>query len=392
MNRSKVILVAASLVGVFLAASLTPSNARPDEPRKGNGGAPGQKAAAASGGKVYVCPPCGLDCDKLTFDKPGFCPQCGMALEPKTNRGPIKVAILLFDFVEIIDYSGPWEVFGQAGFSVFTVAASDRTIKTVFGQRVVPDYTFENCPAADIVLIPGGGVSVAAGNDKVIRWIQSASKDADHVMSVCTGAFLLAKAGLLDGLSATTVNSGIDRLAQAAPKTKVVHDKRFVDNGKVITTAGLSSGIDGAFHLVEKIKGRGAAQSTALDLEYQWDPDSKYARAAMADRCLPRPQGLDSKILAREGDRDRWEIRLQVSAAGSIDDLVKNVSKQISERTLHTSSPVTMSPPRTKSEDAAEFDWKLTDDEGRGWHGHGSVARSKAGQGVFVVTLKLARD
>ena len=181
-------------------------------------------------------------------------------------------------------------------------------------------------------------------------------------------------------------------MAQAAPKTKVVHDKRFVDNGKVITTAGLSSGIDGAFHLVEKIKGRGAAQSTALDLEYQWDPDSKYARAALADRCLPRLQGLDAKVLAREGDRDRFEVRLQITAAGSIDDLVKNISKQLAERTPHTSSAVTMAAPHTSGEDGADFDWRLTDDEGRGWHGHGSVARSKPGQGEFVVTLKLARD
>jgi transcriptional regulator GlxA family with amidase domain len=177
---------------------------------------------------------------------------------------------LLFDGVEIIDYSGPWEVFGAAGFAVHTVAAGTDPIKTVFGQKVIPEYTLESCPHADILLIPGGGISKPLNDSRVIGWIQSRAKESRYVVSVCNGAFILAKAGLLDGLSATTTRGLIGRLAKTAVKTKVVHDQRYVDNGKVITTGGLSAGIDGALHVVSKIRGQKAAQSVATGLEYKW--------------------------------------------------------------------------------------------------------------------------
>jgi putative intracellular protease/amidase/DNA-directed RNA polymerase subunit RPC12/RpoP len=231
--------------------------------------------------KVYVCPPCGLDCDKEMRDKPGVCPHCGMTLVEKTieshasGEKPLTVAILLFDGVEIIDFSGPWEVFGAAGFEVHTVASGPGPIKTVFGEHVVPDYTLENSPKADIILIPGGSIVSAMNDARVIAWIQIRSKEARYVMSVCNGAFLLAKTGLLDGLSATTVRGGIEKLARFAPRTKVVHDQRYVDNGKLITTAGLSAGIDGAIHLVAKTLGKEAAQAVAHGLEYRWDGEPK---------------------------------------------------------------------------------------------------------------------
>src|SRR5580704_8964007 len=232
-----------------------------------------------TGKKVYVCPPCGNDCDKMTFDEPGVCPECGMTLVQKSTVKPaasnrMTVAILLFDGVEIIDYSGPWEIFGAAGFDVHTVATSSRAVKTAFGQRVIPDYTLENCPKTDILLVPGGGIYGALNDARVISWIQSRSQESQHVMSVCNGAFFLAKAGLLDGLSSTTIRSSLDRLAKVAPKTKVVRDRRYVDNGKIITTAGLSAGMDGALHLVAKIRGKDIARTIASQLEYKWDSQS----------------------------------------------------------------------------------------------------------------------
>jgi transcriptional regulator GlxA family with amidase domain len=237
--------------------------------------APADQAAVATK-KIYVCPPCGLDCDHKTFDKPGVCPHCGMTLIERSagmkqaaEKQPT-VAILLFDGVEIIDYSGPWEVFGAAGFAVHTVAAGTGPVKTVFGQKVIPDYTLESSPHADILLIPGGGISSPLNDSRVIGWIQSRAKESGYVVSVCNGAFILAKAGLLDGLSATTTRGLIGRLAKTALKTKVVHDQRYVDNGKVITTGGLSAGIDGALHVVSKILGKEAAQSVATGLEYKW--------------------------------------------------------------------------------------------------------------------------
>lgn len=205
-----------------------------------------------------------------------------LAARPDEENKSPTVAILLFDRVEIIDFAGPWEVFGGAGYKVFTVAEKLDPVNTVYGQKIVADYAFENSPKADVLLVPGGGVGGAVANAKLITWVQGNAKSSTYVMSVCTGAFILAKADLLNGLTATTVRGGIDRLATAFPNIKVVYDKRYVDNGKIITTAGLSSGIDGAFYLVSKISGKGQAQQTALGLEYRWDPDG-------SSRALPMP-------------------------------------------------------------------------------------------------------
>jgi putative intracellular protease/amidase len=353
-----------------------------------------QQKTGASSPKVYVCPPCDQDCDKLTFDKPGVCPHCGMTLIEKSERKLVTVAILLFNGVEIIDYSGPWEVFGQAGFKVHTVAVKAEPIKTTFGQRVVPDYTLEDCPPADILLIPGGNVSgVLLNNPKLIQWIQTRAKDARHVMSVCTGAFLLAKAGLLDGQSATTFHKSIDGLAQFAPKTKVVHDQRYVDNGKVITTAGLTSGMDGALHVVAKVLGKGKAQATALGLEYRWDPDAGYARAAFADRYLPRLQDLEAQTLSTEGDRDHWQTEALVSGPASAGEVLDMAGKQIVSGTPHARTAVTLiRSPGKGSPDKPEIRWKFTDDEGRGWQGVGTAEPSTEDRDKFIVTLKLIRE
>src|SRR6266568_8042523 len=203
--------------------------------------------------KVYVCPPCGLPCDKLTFDQPGNCPQCGMTLVPLDGEGgPPKVAILVFNGAELIDFAGPWEVFGTAGFLVHTVAETPESLTVVFGQKMIPDYTFDNAPKADILLVPGGGVFGYLKNEKLIGWIQDKSKQVSHVMSVCTGAFLLGQAGLLSGQKATCTSGMIEDLA-GFPNTQPVYGVRYVDSGKVITTGGLSSGIDGAIHLLSKM-------------------------------------------------------------------------------------------------------------------------------------------
>ena len=106
-------------------------------------------------------------------------------------------------------------------------------------------------------------------------------------MSVCNGAFILASAGLLDGLSATTTNGNIPRLRTQFPKINVVEDRRYVDNGKIITAAGLSAGIDGALHVVELLMGKGAAEQTALVEEYDWHGNSRFVRASLADHVLP---------------------------------------------------------------------------------------------------------
>jgi len=352
-------------------------------------------AATTSSPKVYACPECGKDCDKQTFDKAGPCPGCGMPLIEKSERDkekPVTVAVLLFDGVEIIDYSGPWEVFGEAGFKVHTVAEKSGPISAVFGQKLIPDYTFKNSPGADILLVPGGNAGKAANNPAIIKWIQAEAQRSKYVMSVCTGAFLLSKAGLLDGLSATTVMGGIDRLAEVSPKTKVVHDQRYVDNGKVITTAGLSSGIDGAFHLLSKIKGKGSAQAAALGMEYRWDPDSKFARAALADRYLPQDFDIkEAKLLSYQSDVDSCSIAAQLpkSAAPAVIDLIKT---QIVANASHTRGAVSMNSTPAKAEASPSvFQWAFTAEDGSAWTGALNHEPAPDGPNETLLELSLIR-
>jgi putative intracellular protease/amidase len=293
--------------------------------------------------------------------------------------------------VEIIDFAGPWEVFGGAGYKVFTVAEKLDPVNTVYGQKIVADYTFENSPQADVLLVPGGGVGGAVANAKLIKWVQDNAKTSTYVMSVCTGAFILAKADLLNGLTATTVRGGIDRLATAFPNVTVVYDKRYVDNGKVITTAGLSSGIDGAFYLVSKISGKGQAQQTALGLEYRWDPDAKFARAAYADRYLPNFQGLDGEILSVGGDTERWEVKALITKPASPSAIMEMIKKQIVVDTPHKRSTVVVSAKAKTDSNREEIEWRFTDDQGRAWIGSGLAEASNEKLGSFNVCVRLAR-
>ncbi len=262
----------------------------------------------------YHCPPCNSPCDAKIYDAPGTCPHCGMSLEgPKAPRK--RVAILLFEGVQIIDFTGPYEIFGQAGYDVFTVAEKPGGLTTAMGLKVTPAESFDSCPRPDIVVIPGGDISAPLESAVTQRWIQARAKEAEIVMSVCNGALILAKTGLMDGRTMTTFHRALGPLAAQSPKVKVVFDRRFVDEGKFISTAGLSSGIDGALHVVERLEGKGRAQDVALNVEYHWQPEVGFARAALADREIPQiqPKGVrSSKILRTEGDRSSWNAELEM--------------------------------------------------------------------------------
>ena len=233
------------------------------------------------------------------------------APQPAARKAAARnLAIFIFDGVQIIDYTGPFEVLGHAWddeqpmFNIYTVAAKADPVTTNMGMTVIPKYTFDNMPKADVLVLPGGGVRRSMEDPKVIKWVQDTSAGAEYVMSVCNGAFFLGRAGLLDGLTATTFHGLIDELKTIAPKAKVVNDQRFVDNGKIITTAGLSSGIDGALHLVEKLAGYGKAQEIALGLEYNWQPELNYARASPCPRAAGR-EGRVGEELGGETFDDR---------------------------------------------------------------------------------------
>lgn len=182
------------------------------------------------------------------------------------------IAFYLQDGVEVLDFAGPMEVFAYAGYKVFTVSKTSEPIKSQGILTVVPDYAIDNAPNADILAFFGGNSRRAVHDKKVIRWIEE-QEDIQLHFSVCTGAFLLAEAGILDGKVATTFHDALDGLANSYPKVDVRREVRFVDNGEVITTAGISAGIDGALHLVAKLQGLNAAKRTAYYMEYDnWVP------------------------------------------------------------------------------------------------------------------------
>lgn len=306
----------------------------------GMDGAPDQFAVA--GGRIYLG---GMDMCIGAFKAD---PSRYVALDTGTRKAPVvqanpnrkNVAVLIFPGVQIIDYAGPFEVFGQSGMNPYTVSDKADTITTNMGTKLTPSYTFENAPKPDILLIPGGNVQT--GNEAVINWIKDQAKSAEYVVSVCNGAFYLAKAGLLDGKTATTFYGMIDALKTAAPNAKIVSDQRYVDNGQVITTAGLSSGIDGALYVVSKIRGFGAAQGVALNMEYDWKPDSKYARASLADAPLRKMLGATGfpipadktkswTVVRQTGDSKTWTKEWKAELDLTLPELMKFLEVKIAE-------------------------------------------------------------
>jgi transcriptional regulator GlxA family with amidase domain len=188
-----------------------------------------------------------------------------------------KVAILIFDNVEPLDFTGPFEVFICASnrgndFNVFTIAEHDRPIKALGGLSVNPRYTFDNCPRPDILIVPGGwGSRKEMHKEVVTNWIHKLSSQVELLLSVCTGALLLAKANVLDGLKLTTNRLAMDELRVVAPPTAtIIENARYVDNGKIVLSAGISAGIDASLYVVGRLLGQERAWNTARLMEYDW--------------------------------------------------------------------------------------------------------------------------
>jgi putative intracellular protease/amidase/YHS domain-containing protein len=182
------------------------------------------------------------------------------------------VVIFVFNNMELLDFAGPAEVFASAGFQVRTVATSREPIQCMGLITITPRYTLEDCPRSDIIVVPGGSTRAVAMDKRVTAWLAHASTEADATLSVCTGAFVLANAGLLDGKEATTHWGSIERMRKQFPKITVRDDQRVVDAGKVVTSAGVSAGIDGALHVVDRLAGRAIAVKAARYMEYTWQP------------------------------------------------------------------------------------------------------------------------
>ena len=190
------------------------------------------------------------------------------------------VAILIFPGVELLDFAGPFEVFSAARqslatpaplFDVFTVAETLDPLRCNNPVTVVPDYSLASCPPADILVIPGGqGTRTAINRPELIAWIRARAAAAEIATSVCTGSFLLAQAGLLEGKTATTHWGSIERLRESFPATTISEQVRWIDEGAVITSAGVSAGIDMALHVIARLHGAEAAATTARWIEYDY--------------------------------------------------------------------------------------------------------------------------
>lgn len=194
------------------------------------------------------------------------------------------VAILVFNGMDIQDFAGPADVFfyasgssqGKAIFRQFAVAKSKDPISSQGFVKIVPNYTLAECPRPDILVVPGGDVTRLMKDEETMKWIREVGANSEQVLSVCTGALVLQAAGFLDGLKATTHWGSITRLREQAPNTTVLENVRYVDNGKVVTSSGVSAGIDMSLHVVAKLLGFEVAEKTATRMEYEWKPREEY--------------------------------------------------------------------------------------------------------------------
>ncbi len=192
-----------------------------------------------------------------------------------------QVGILIFENVEVLDFCGPFEVFSAtrlnevkrreepSPFNVFLVAETRQPVVTTGGMKVLPDYDLDSCPELDVLVVPGGwGTKKEMGNDRLLKWIAARAAQVESLTSVCTGALLLGQAGLLEGKRATTHWRSLDWMQELFPGATVERQLHFVEDGNLITSAGISAGIDMALKVVARYFGEAIARATAKQMEY----------------------------------------------------------------------------------------------------------------------------
>lgn len=217
-----------------------------------------------------------------------------------------RVGILIFDDVEVLDYCGPFEVLSvtrldeaqrmqmKSPFEVLLVAETLDYVTTTGGMRVLPDISFEECPVLDILVVPGGmGTRREMANPAVLAFVKAQAAGADLVASVCTGSLILGQAGLLKGLRATTHWASLDLLRQLLPETRVEPDLHVVDEGRVMTSAGIAAGIDLALRIVARRCGEAVARATAKRMEYPY-PEGNGRRIRLGN---PGPYRVDFEAI-----------------------------------------------------------------------------------------------
>lgn len=283
------------------------------------------------------------------------------ASESSAQNRSRRVAFLISDGTLVLDYAGAYEVFAQARMKVFTVAKTTAPVKLSSNLQVVPNYSIENAPDPDILVIPAGG----PGDDAaIIDWIKGKAPKAEYILTVCGGVYPVYAAGLLDGLTATTYGPLIDHFKEFARKTKVVTDRRFVDNGKIITAGSYVAGIDAALYIISRMDGEPRAREVANNIEYNWDRNYRYVRSKLADTWLAPLYDfgppLNGRTLKYEGDERRWVAEYEVDRRESL----KQFSSQIPEMArMHHWKKVRMS----ETANSHSSDWTRKDFDDRDW-------------------------
>lgn len=211
-----------------------------------------------------------------------------------------KLGILIFDEVEVLDFSGPFEVFSVARlneesrrsepspFEVVLIAQFDRPVMATGGLKVIPDTTFEHCPSLDLLIVPGGlGTRWEMHNEKLLDFVRQRAPQLELLASVCTGALILASAGLLDGLTATTHWHSLQLLHELFPSIDVDRQARVVLDGKVMTSAGIAAGIDMSLDILARYFGEDVARFTASYMEYPYPGEEGFGRASRGEGGAP---------------------------------------------------------------------------------------------------------
>jgi len=193
----------------------------------------------------------------------------------------MNIAIYIYDHAEVLDFSGPFEVLStakrmnQLDWNIFFIAESDRLIEARGGMLIKPHYHFLNTPHIDLLIVVGGDHTEELKKNHVIDWIKQTDQETTKTISICTGAFLLAEAGLLNNKEVTTHWEDIDTLTQDYPSLNVIENSRWVDSGKFITSGGISAGIDMSLYLLSTLTSKTIAENTAKQMEYRWQQQSQ---------------------------------------------------------------------------------------------------------------------
>lgn len=196
---------------------------------------------------------------------------------------------------------------GARAFRVYTVAASREPLTSQNFVKVTPEFSFADAPRPEVVVIPGGASNRLLENRDAMAWVQKATREAEVTMTICTGAFVLAKTGVMAGKDVTTHFGALEALRTAVPEARVQAGRRFVDNGSFLTTAGVSAGIDGSLHLVARLLGRNVADRTARYMEYQWSPEATAAGTYSTLNPSTDERGRALQLASLHADENRPE-------------------------------------------------------------------------------------